>query len=138
MFASLISGSYSHFSYDSSATGFPDQQESANAWTLGAGLRRYLTAKTSLQPFIQLDVSRSTPTNAVGVVGGGCAPSHLDSGALTGGAEYHVTPSISIEGRAGIQGSSYSARCSGSDFSARTDSRTLSTFRSAVALNFYF
>ena len=137
MFAGLISGSYSRFSYDYSVTGAPNSKQTDHAWTLGAGLRRYLATKTALQPFVQFDISRSAPTAGTAVVGT-CGSTHFSAAWLTGGAEYHVTPSVSIEGRTGIQASRVSSRCSGSDFSVRNDSRGFSTFRSAVSLNFYF
>jgi hypothetical protein len=137
MFAGLISGSYAHFSYDTSQTDGPSASNSGHDWTLGVGLRRYLAAKTAVQPFVQFDIGRSVPTTSA-VIGGTCGTSHADTASLTGGAEYHFTPSISIEGRAGLAGSKFSTRCSSPEFSFHDDSRTISTFRSAVSLNFYF
>lgn len=137
MFAGLISAGYSKYSYDSSDSSGNHTNNSSHVWSLGAGLRRYLAAKSQLQPFVQADFARSTPgIVAVGV--GACGPYHNNTGTISGGAEYHVTPAISIEGRAGLSASSASTRCSSTDYSYRTDSRTLGTFRSAIGLNFYF
>jgi hypothetical protein len=138
MFAGLISAGYSSFSFDSSDSQGNHQKESDHAWTLGVGLRRYIAAKTPVHPFIQLDVSRSVPGTGGVAVGASCDASHFNSGTFTGGAEYHFTPSISIEARAGISATKSSERCSSTDLTFREDVRTLNTFRSAVALNFYF
>jgi hypothetical protein len=142
-YAGLITAGYQKFS----VTQIDSQTGTAvtgkdDGWTLGAGIRRYLARRDQVQPYVQFDLERSInffgTTVVTGSVSGQCDKPRTTTASLTGGVEYHVTRSISIEGAAGVQQSTYADRCSGPAFSYYTSYRSVGTFRSAVTLNFYF
>jgi len=142
-YAGLISVGYQKFSETQidAGTGTTSTFEDAG-WTVGAGIRRYLARMDQVRPYVQFDLTRSINffggSAVAGTAGGQCDKPRETTALLTGGVEYHVTRAISVEGAAGVQQSRYVDRCSGPSFDYYTTSRSIGTFRSAVALNFYF
>lgn len=140
-FAAIVNAGYEKVAFsevDNNGNRFTSDMR---AWTIGAGLRRYLATKDRVQPFLEADLSRSIPGEpGVAVVGvaNGCDRPRDTAASLSGGVEYHVTRSISVEGAAGISASRGVSRCSSDTFSEYSASRFIGTFRSAVALNIYF
>ena len=140
-FAALVSAGYSEYTFHDIDTNYGNRNYDFHSWTAGAGLRRYLVVKNAVQVFAQADLSRSLNAQygVIAVTGTtGCDKPRATTAALTGGVEYHLSRSISIEGAAGISGSRTVSRCTGDSFSYYDTSHSISTFRSAVALNFYF
>jgi len=117
---------------DNGVVGSIGSQSSVTSWALGAGVRRVFVSE-ELRPFVEFDASvRRTQLPGCG---------HISSpfGSLSGGVEYFVAKRVSIEGSAGVNYINISERCSSSDFGEiRYDAHTLSTFRSALSVTFYF
>jgi len=138
-FAALVNAGYSKLSFSESEGDGTHGTAELHAWTLGAGLRRYLATKNALHVFAQADVSRSIAA-PYAVIGGvsECDKLRQTSGSLSGGVEYHVSRNVSLEGTAGVSAGEAVSRCTSSSFSDLSTTRSIGTFRSALTLNFYF
>ena len=101
---------------------------------LGAGLRNNFMTREQLRPFVQVDVLRSS-------TGSGCVnvfASPYWNYTASGGAEYFLGKRLSVEGRAGLRYAHSSLDCSFLGVTQTFSARTVGTFRSALAINFYF
>jgi len=103
-----------------------------DSWTLTAGARRYFT-RTELRPFAEAGAGlRWTEVP-------GCSRLRNPYANVAGGVEYSIAPRVSIEGSAGLAYSEMQQRCvamDGTEFRFNSDS--LSTFRTALSVTFYF
>lgn len=117
----------------SKTTGVVTVRESTHALDLGLGLRHNFMTREQLRPFVQLDATRSSSGDSCGSVF--ITPVWGYSG--TGGAEYFLGRRFSVEGRAGVRYTRGSSNCAGSVF-PKSSFHEVSTFRSALAINFYF
>lgn len=106
-------------------------EQSTTFWSVGPGLR-YEFGVRPLLPFAQAEITYSRiRTNA-------CRDALSSTGvALSGGVAYFLAERVSIEGSAGIIGAVGEPQCS-SDATVRAELRSLTTFRSALAISFHF
>lgn len=104
---------------------------------LGAGLRRNFALADQIRPFAQVDVFRSSGADT-----GGCSASPSLRYGGRGGVEYFVSPRISVEGTAGLAYGRSHVSCAGDGTITfppyTTTTKIINTFRTALALNFYF
>jgi opacity protein-like surface antigen len=120
-------------------TGSTTSHGSVHSTDLGAGLRRNFTPGEQLRPFVQFDVARSSSGDSCGAIS--ISPNWNYT--ASGGAEYFLGKRFSVEGRAGVRYARGSFNCNGAAIGVGTgvsseSLRTLATFRSALAVNFYF
>jgi hypothetical protein len=105
----------------------------ADSYSLELSGRRYF-APSDLRPFVEAGGGlRWTDIDAPG-----CANVRSPFATASGGVEYHIAPRVSIEGTAGLSYSSFSQRCTVNGISTNFSQHSLSTFRSALSLTFYF
>ena len=129
--AGLATLGYNRGTVFSTATETGSVNVQADSWGLGLAARRYF-APSELRPFAE--------------AGGGLRwtdfpnCSHLRSpfATATGGVEYKVAERVSIEGSAGLSYSSTSQRCEFNGIVSNFSQHSLSTFRSALSITFYF
>ena len=101
-------------------------------WTLTAGARRYFAQKP-LRPFAEANLGLRLMEFP------GCGHLRNPYASAGGGVEYSIAPRVSIEGSAGLQYSDYNQRCTANDGTGfRIDQHSLSTFRTALSVTFYF
>src|SRR5260370_11613861 len=101
---------------------------------LGVGLRNNFMTREQLRPFVQVDVLRSSASS-------GCGSRYASpywNYSASGGAEYFLGKRLSVEGRAGLRYAHASLDCSFLGVTQTFSARTAGTFRSALAINFYF
>jgi len=101
---------------------------------LGAGLRNNFMTREQLRPFVQVDVLRSSTGSSCHSI----SVSPYWTYAASGGAEYFLGKRLSVEGRAGLRYAHSSSDCSLGGVTESFSARTAGTFRSALAINFYF
>ena len=129
--AALGTLGYSHgnaFAVDASGN-----SHALTAWSLGLSARRYVKSG-NLRPFAE--AGGGLRWNELG--GTPCGSPHNPFATAGGGVEYKVAPQVSIEGSAGLSYSSFSQRCEVNGVVTRFHQNSLSTFRSALSLTFYF
>jgi hypothetical protein len=103
----------------------------ADSWGVGLAARRYF-APADLRPFAEAGGGvRWTDLP-------GCTHIRSPFASATGGVEYKVAERVSIEGNAGLTYSSISQRCEFNGITTNFNQHSLSTFRSALSLTFYF
>ena len=103
------------------------------AWSLGLSARRYVKGG-NLRPFAEAGGGlRWTDLG-----GTPCGTPQSPFATAGGGVEYKVAPQVSIEGSAGLSYWSFSQRCEVNGVVTRVHQNSLSTFRSALSLTFYF
>lgn len=121
-------------------TGSTSSHGSIHSTDLGAGLRRNFTPGEQLRPFVQVDVGRSSSGDSCGSISASPTWNYTASG----GAEYFLGKRFSVEGRAGLRYARGSLNCSAVGGGAvgvggfSQSERSVATFRSALAVNFYF
>jgi hypothetical protein len=116
-------------------SGAVNGHQSSHTLDLGAGLRHYFMPGEQLRPFVQADVIRSSSGESCT----GIFVSPTWNYSATGGAEYFLGKRFSVEGRAGVRYQHGSSNCSGVVGGSTTTSfHVVTTFRSALAINFYF
>ena len=126
--AALGSLGYSHGTIFST----PDAGSSAvDQWSVGLSARRYF-APAELRPFAQGGGGMRWTDLP------GCAHLRSPFASATGGVEYKVAERVSIEGTAGLTYSSLSQRCEVNGVTSNFSQHSLSTFRSALSITFYF
>ena len=103
------------------------------SWSLGLTARRYVKGG-NLRPFAE--AGGGLRWNDIGF--GSCGSTHNPFATAGGGVEYKVAPQVSIEGSAGLSYWSFSQRCEVNGVVTRVHQNSLSTFRSALSLTFYF
>lgn len=103
-----------------------------DSWTLTAAARRYF-ANDQLRPFAEAGAGlRMTEVP-------GCDHLRSPYANVSGGVEYRIAPRVSIEGSAGLSYSELQQRCTAFDGTVfRLDTDSLSTFRTALSVTFYF
>jgi hypothetical protein len=109
------------------------QSHALTAWSLGLTARRYVKEGT-LRPFAE--AGAGLRYSSLG--GTPCDNPRNPFATAGGGVEYKVAPQVSIEGSAGLDYSSFSQRCNFDGVVTRSHQNSLSTFRSALSLTFYF
>jgi len=103
----------------------------ADSWSIGLAGRRYF-APSDLRPFAEGGGGlRWTDLP-------GCPHIRSPFASATGGVEYKVAERVSIEGSAGLSYSSVSQRCEFDGIVTNYSQHSLSTFRSALSITFYF
>ena len=102
-------------------------------WSLGVTARRY-ARPGDLRPFAEAGGG----VRWFNIAGTPCGKPHNPFATAGGGVEYKVAPQVSIEGSAGLSYSSFTQRCEFDGVVTRTHQKTVSTFRSALSLTFYF
>jgi hypothetical protein len=102
------------------------------AWSLGLTARRYIRPG-DLRPFAEAGGGLRWSGNE-----GICSGVHSPFATAGGGVEYKVASQVSIEGSAGLSYSSFSQRCEFGGVVTHNHQNSLSTFRSALSLTFYF
>jgi hypothetical protein len=132
-YAGLVSLGYLHSSQHQTNSDGVNDHSTFSSWNAGVGLRRYFNRQAQVTPFLEADAKRAFPSN----FSSGCETYNY-SGTLGGGAEYHITRALSLEGMAGVAFSRGGGRCTGEGLQSNDDFRQVSTFRSAIALSFYF
>lgn len=109
---------------------------SAHLLDAGAGLRHNFTTADQFRPFIQGTITRSSYEQTASIQ---CDNQPYWSGAAAGGIEYFISPRFSVEGMGGLSYSRQRGRCGATGSGSYSfHSSQFSTFRSAVAINFYF
>jgi len=103
----------------------------SDSWSLGLSGRRYFAA-ADLRPFAELGAGERW------ISIGDCTRVHNPFASAGGGVEYHVAPRVSIEGSAGLSYSEFNQRCSAGGITNEFRQHSLSTFRSALSITFYF
>ena len=104
-----------------------------DSWSLGLTGRRYF-APSDLRPFVEAGGGlRWTDIESQG-----CGRVRSPFATASGGVEYNIAPRVSIEGTAGLSYSSFSQRCTVNGIGTNFSQHSLSTFRSALSLTFYF
>ena len=107
------------------------QSSDIDTWSLGLSGRRYF-ASAELRPFAELGAGERWTDI------GGCGHLRNPFAAATGGVEYHIAPRVSIEGSAGLSYSEFEQRCTVGGITNTFRQRSLTTFRSALSITFYF
>ena len=101
-------------------------------WILSAGVRRYF-ASDELRPFAEASAGISWYDLP------GCDATRSPRASAGGGVEYRVAKRVSIEGSAGLGYSKTTQRCEGfNGIEYRYEYDSLSTFRTALSVTFYF
>lgn len=121
-------------SRSSSTVGSITSKSKFRTLDLGVGLRNNFMTREQLRPFVQVDVLR-------GSAGSGCGNIYASpywNYRASGGAEYFLGKRLSVEGLAGLQFAHSSSRCSQGGVTESFSVRSAGTFRSALAINFYF
>lgn len=127
--AGLATLGYSHG--NSFAVAANGQSVSTDSWSLGVSGRRYF-APSELRPFAEAGVGERW------IDIGGCSKIRTPFASAGGGVEYHVAPRVSIEGSAGLSYSQFDQRCTVDGIPNNFSQHSLSTFRSALSITFYF
>jgi hypothetical protein len=102
-----------------------------DSWSLGLSGRRYF-APADLRPFAEVGVGERWTEIS------GCPHIRSPFASASGGVEYHIAPRVSIEGSAGLSYSQFEQRCNFNGFPTSFSQHSLSTFRSALSVTFYF
>ena len=127
--AALATLGYSHGTAFSTAV--PSGSTNADYWSLGLSGRRYF-APSELRPFAEAGGGMRWTEIA------GCPRLRNPFATATGGVEYNIAPRVSIEGSAGLSYSAFSQRCEIGGVVSNFHQHSLSTFRSALSVTFYF
>jgi hypothetical protein len=109
------------------------QSHALTSWSFGLTARRYVN-EGALRPFAE--AGGGLRYSSLG--GTPCDNPRNPFASAGGGVEYKVAPQVSIEGSAGLNFSSFSQRCNFDGVVTRVHQNSLSTFRSALSLTFYF
>jgi len=129
--AVLFDAGYGRVTFDASNSQGVHEKDTSQFWEAGVGFRHYLRQE-QMQPFVQADYIHGEPTNLP------CGGAKVDTGRVGGGLEYHLSRNFAVEGYAGLVRSTTSGRCHSDTFESTTTARQFGTFRSAIAVNFYF
>src|SRR5258708_4909560 len=121
-------------SSSSSTVGSITSKSKFHMLDLGVGLRNNFMTREQLRPFVQVDVLRSSASSGCG---SGYASPYWNYSA-SGGAEYFLGKRLSVEGRAGLRYAHASLDCSLFGVTQTLSAHSTGTFRSALAINFYF
>lgn len=100
---------------------------------VGIGGRYNFALADQLRPFAQLDVSRTSGHN-----NNPCSTSPGWQYLGRGGIEYFFSRRVSVEGSAGLAYARQHETCAADTVFGSSTFTTVSTFRSGLALNFYF
>jgi hypothetical protein len=101
-----------------------------STWSVGLSGRRYVSA-APIRPFLEAGGGIRWSEFA------GCDIQH-PYGTAGGGVEYAIAPRVSIEGSTGLTYTSHSQRCTNNGVEYRYEQDSLSTFRTALSITFYF
>ena len=127
--AGLATLGYSHGNaFSATAIG---ASTSTDSWQLGLSARRYF-APAELRPFAEIGAGERW------VEISGCSHIRTPFATATGGVEYHIAPRVSIEGSAGLSYSQFEQQCTLAGTTNTFSQHSLSTFRSALSITFYF
>lgn len=111
----------------------PGGTSSLHALNLGVQGRRNFAVSDQIRPFAFANVFRTSSSHS-----GPCSEAPNWAYGAGGGAEYFFSPRVSFEGTAGLAYGRTHETCSGDAGTFTTSTKALNTFRSGIAINFYF